>query len=59
MDLSKEAVEEEIVAIKESIVAHEQQKDLHEKMLMSENLILSLMEKHLESMVRMSRNRKI
>ena len=47
MDLSKEEVEEEVQSINESITAHEQQKQLHEKMLKREKFLKELVEKEL------------
>ena len=59
MDLSKEEIKEEMHAIKESITAHEQQGELHAKMLKREKFLLELVEKELKNLVRNSRNRKI
>lgn len=59
MDLSSKELEEEINAIEESIIAHEQQKQLHEKMLKRENFLKGLVEKELSRLVIMSRNRKV
>ena len=59
MDLSKLELEEELHAIKESLTAHEQQKELHEKMIKRENFLKGLVEREIRKLVNMSRNRKI
>ena len=47
MDFSKKEKEAEIISINESIKAHEQQIQLHEKMLKSEKYLKLLIEKDL------------
>ena len=47
MELSKEELEEELQAIKESITAHEQQMELHEKMLKREKFLDWLVKREL------------
>ncbi len=49
MGLSKKELEEEIRAINESIDAHEQQKEIHEKMIKRENYLKVLVEKDLKT----------
>jgi len=45
MDLSKKEKQEELQAIKESIIAHEQQIEIHEKMLKREKYLDELIKK--------------
>ena len=47
MDLSKKELEEEMQAIDESIKAHEQQMDFHEKVLKREKFLKELVNREL------------
>jgi len=49
MDLSKSEIEEEIVAVKEAINAHKQQKILQEKGIKANEYLLKLMEENLKT----------
>ena len=48
MELSKKELEEEIIAVGESIKAHEDQMELHVKAIKIDSLIKSLFEKELK-----------
>lgn len=57
--LSSDELKGEIQAIKDSIIAHEQQIKLHEARVKVEQFLQELIEKELTNLIRLSRNRKV
>ena len=52
MDLSKKELEEEIFSINDSIKAHQQQMELHTKILKREKFLKKLVEKELTKIIK-------